>query len=347
MWRLPRQWLKPPGTLLIPLFVLTLASVSALVWLGWRFQEQERLVEAQRAQVHLEESADRLVTSLRSALAEAADRLTDASAPGPDGALLLVFRGSEVTAAPEGRLLYQPVNALPAPDTAVFAEAEMFEFLRAQPAEAARLYERLAAGSRDAAVQAGALLRLARVLRSEGRATESRAVWKRLTGMSAGVSVGGVPVQLAALLESGDSAAAVRGLREARWPLSRAQFEYFWERAAEPGSAPDAESLALSEAAARSWQQLVANPDAAPRGQEVLWAASRPWLVIWRAPAEERRAVLLANPEEWLRRAAKSAPTGIEYALVDAQGRTLAGQRSGAGRAAIRPAGETQLPWTV
>ena len=62
MMRLPRHWLKPPGSLLIALFLLTLVSVSALAWFSWRFLEQERLIEAQRGQQHLEETADGLVT---------------------------------------------------------------------------------------------------------------------------------------------------------------------------------------------------------------------------------------------------------------------------------------------
>ena len=45
----------------------------------------------------------------------------------------------------------------------------------------------------------------------------------------------------------------------------------------------------------------------------------------------------------------RAPASDIEYALVDAQGRTIAGKRSSpaAGRAAIRPAAETQLPWTI
>ena len=38
-------WLKPPATLFFILFLLTLVSVSALAWFGWRLFEQERLVD--------------------------------------------------------------------------------------------------------------------------------------------------------------------------------------------------------------------------------------------------------------------------------------------------------------
>jgi hypothetical protein len=43
-----REWLRPPRNLLIILFLLTLVSVSALAWFGWKLLEQERVVEAQR-----------------------------------------------------------------------------------------------------------------------------------------------------------------------------------------------------------------------------------------------------------------------------------------------------------
>src|ERR1051325_6665594 len=55
-----REWLKPPRKLLLILFLLTLVSVSALAWFGWRLLDQERMVEAQRTQERLEHAADRL-----------------------------------------------------------------------------------------------------------------------------------------------------------------------------------------------------------------------------------------------------------------------------------------------
>src|SRR2546430_17576216 len=76
-------WLKPPAGLLLILFSLTLVSVSALGWFGWKLLAQERLVEAQRAQERLEQDADRIVANLRGALAETGERLA-AQSPGKD-----------------------------------------------------------------------------------------------------------------------------------------------------------------------------------------------------------------------------------------------------------------------
>ena len=71
--------------------------------------------------------------------------------------------------APPGRLLYYPFPP-PEPDALAqtFAEGELFEFLVAQPEEALRAYQSLA-NSKDEPVRAGALLRIARVLRKLGR----------------------------------------------------------------------------------------------------------------------------------------------------------------------------------
>ena len=53
------EWLKPPRSLLLYLFLLTLASVSALSWCGWKLLTQERMVEAQHVEERLERAADR------------------------------------------------------------------------------------------------------------------------------------------------------------------------------------------------------------------------------------------------------------------------------------------------
>ena len=55
-----REWLKPPKSLLLILFLLTLVSVSALGWFGFKLLEQDRMVQAQQRQERLEQAADRI-----------------------------------------------------------------------------------------------------------------------------------------------------------------------------------------------------------------------------------------------------------------------------------------------
>src|SRR5689334_6157159 len=113
-----REWLKPPRSLLLYLFLLTLVSVSALAWFGWKLLTQERMVEAQRVEERLEQAADRITATLRGALAETGERV---AAPkwdppkwnaGPDEGLLVEIAGNNLTVSPPQRLLYWP-NAVP------------------------------------------------------------------------------------------------------------------------------------------------------------------------------------------------------------------------------------------
>src|SRR5436309_13311794 len=99
------EWHKPPAALLLILFSLTLVSVSALGWFGWRLLDQERLVEAQRTREALEQAADRIATKLRGALAETGDRL-GAPSPQTTGGTLLIVTDRSVS----GPLLYRPIT---------------------------------------------------------------------------------------------------------------------------------------------------------------------------------------------------------------------------------------------
>jgi len=104
-----REWLKPPRALLRILFLLTLVSVSALCWFGWKLTAQERLVEAQRRE-ELEQTADRITATLRGALAETGEHLRDSLAAPPEGGLLLPLNEND-RAAPAGRLSFSRARA--------------------------------------------------------------------------------------------------------------------------------------------------------------------------------------------------------------------------------------------
>jgi len=351
----PKEWLKPHSTLILFLFLLTLVSVSALGWFGWRLLDQERIVENERAQEALEQTADQAAGTLRGALAEAGERVGSwvtappAQAELRDG-LLLQLTDASFSTTPAGRLLYDPVPSteLEAPPS-TFAEGELLEFLQEQTADAAAWY-RHTAQSPNPAIRAGALLRLARVLRNSGQPASSRAVYAQLAGVS-GVRVAGVPPELAAreaqcelLTRRADAAALLDDLRNARWRLTRGQFEFYWAEASRlAGSVapPPAEALALSAAATLIWTARRSDP--APRGQQTAWVEGRPFFFMWRG-VPQARAVLITRPETILKQAA--AADGISLAAMDAEGRLLAGRRETKG-AAVRTAAENQLPWTL
>src|SRR6516225_1230253 len=192
-----REWLKPPRTLLLFLFLLTLVSVSALSWFGWTVLNQERMVEAQRLQQRVEQSADRIAATLRGTLAETGERLGAAAITPPDDSLLLFLENDRLSAMPANRLLYHPIASpgLEGPPAA-FAEGEAAEFLQPELEPALELYQRLA-DSPNPAIRAGALLREARVLRKMGQANRSRAIFRRLAGMP-GTAIAGTPADLVA-----------------------------------------------------------------------------------------------------------------------------------------------------
>jgi signal transduction histidine kinase len=325
-----REWLKPPKSLLLILVLLTLVSVSTVGWFGFKLLEQDRMVQAQRRQERLEQAADRIAATLRGTLAETGERLsawitTPPPAGKPEDGVLLTVDENSVTAYPTGRLLYYPApsNEPEAPPE-VFAQGELLEFLQAQPAKAADAYGALAE-SKNPAVRAGALLRLARVLAKLGRRDESRAAYTRLAAIT-GVRVAGAPAELVARHALGD-ASLRQDLLAGRWHLTRGQFEFYF------GGGPPEDRQALAEAAALAWNAT------GPRGNTTVWAGGHPFFVMWRTSGP-RRAVLVETP---------SFPVGeqVSCAAVDSEGRVVLGRRDRTDRAAIRPAAESQLPWTL
>jgi hypothetical protein len=198
----PSEWLKPPRSLLFALFLVTLVAVSALAWFGWRLLRQEQIVEAQRAQERLEQSADRIAATTREALAETGERLGNwaISTPAdirPDEGVLLILNGAALSAVPANRLLFSPTpsdgSEAPA-DT--FADGEVLEFQQREPSRALDWYRKLA-DSKSPAIKAGALMCLARAFRKSGHPEEARAAYTQLATQS-GTRIAGVPAELAA-----------------------------------------------------------------------------------------------------------------------------------------------------
>jgi signal transduction histidine kinase len=344
----PRAWLNPPRSLLLLLFLLTLLSVSAMALSGWRLLKQQRIVEEQHSQERVEEAADRLSAIVRGAIAEASERA--GSGLAASGELLLSLSPVSLDVPALGRLLYYPSQP-PEPDirAEAFTEAELFEFLVAQPNEALRAYQVLA-DSKDESIRAGALLRIARVLRNAGRKDESVAAYRKLGSLNA--IVAGVPAELVAKHALCDLLRNRRDIEEmkadllaARWRLSRGQFEFYWSEVGRLSGHPEpppAEGRLRAEIAAFVWDDRVNHPD--PRGNETVWFAGTPILLIWRGTPEERR-VLVTRPESLVGQSALAS--GVRYAFVDAEGRTLAGTKSVLGHSVIRTSAESELPWTL
>lgn len=340
----PGQWLRPPRTLLLALFFVTLMAVSALAWFGSSLLDQERVVEAQRAQERQEQAADRVAADAREALAETGERLSywllnPPSAGKPIEGVLLIARGNAISAIPQNRLLYQPAlegGPVEAPAEA-FAEGEAVEFQEGQMARAFEWYRHLA-DSPDPAVKAGALLRAARVLDKLQRDKEARVFWGRLATVT-DARVAGAPADLVARMALGEREKLQQDLLAGKWALSRGQFEFY---SGEDASNVPGEAAPLSEAVSDAWADL--SRDTSARGEKAVWVDGTSYLLIWHG-TPERRAILAARPEAVFRQIVQRQD--VTSALADAEGRLLLGKRGGIAHATVRTPSETRLPWTL
>jgi signal transduction histidine kinase len=350
-----REWFRPPRHLLTVLLLLTAASVSAVVWLGWKITQQESAVEAQRSRDRLEQAADRIVALLRASLAETGESLAAAAASShtlataPPQSVLLLLGPDGLSASPPGRLLYMPVadRRNDARDD-VFDAGEAAEIGRQQLDAAAELYRRLSQAP-DPARQAGALMRLARVRRKQGQLDEARAVYQRLARLE-GVRVAGVPADLVARhalcdlsREPADALQLQGELLDGRWQLTRGQFEFYHAEAVRMSGreTPVGERTGLTEAAVAAWEEWQRAPGT--RGQRTSWFDGRPWFTIGRSTAA-RQAVLIQSPESLL--STLPAERGVVCAWLDSEGRPVAGTRR-PGNGVMRLAAESQLPWSL
>jgi signal transduction histidine kinase len=235
--------LRAPHRLLSLFLVLTLVPAIALVWLGWRFLEQDGLGEERRVQEHREQAADLIVAALQQAITADEQRLGDPTnwpELAREDAVVIDTGPDSVETQPQNRLLYYPFSQpLPEASPDLFRSGEDDESpLQNYPA-ASEKFRKLAHAS-DAATRAGAMLRLARVERESGQPLAALNIYADLSGLK-GVAVRGAPADLVALharcmvlAELGHSEELRleaeqlhRELFAARWRLERSAFLFY------------------------------------------------------------------------------------------------------------------------
>ena len=379
-----RDWLRPPRHLVVLFLGIALVLVCTLAWLGWRLFQQDRALEEQRVQVRLEHAADVVAAELTGKLSSIEDQLAGLAAlPTPDlpasaeefaaqfshDAVVVVVSGDEMTAYPNGRLLYYPVTtSAPEPDASVFVQGEALEYRQRDLSGAARVYRRIAQ-SRDSAVRAGALLRLARTERKAGRLDAALAAYDDLTTLGS-TPVDGLPAELRArnarlaVLEQQqrtddlqrDAAALKRDLHAGRWRLTRAAYEF---HAAEVCRWIDCEQNSdTTEVVAR--QTLAAGAEwlwngrfaLAGDGHELTWLDEQPVLAVWHRSAERTVALVGGSihlTRDWLD---ALAPTlrrqNVRAAFSDVNGNQLTAPiDSEQELLATRAVADTRLPWSL
>jgi hypothetical protein len=147
----------PPRTLLAAIVGITVIPLGLLLWLGWRFLEQDRILERQQAQDRLERSADLVIGTVQRSVSAAEQRLATGAAEWPEGAVALTLERGRIEAHPRNRLAYvpHPPSALePPPET--FAEGEALEFRKRDHIGAIRMFSELAGSPGHGPFRAGA-----------------------------------------------------------------------------------------------------------------------------------------------------------------------------------------------
>ncbi len=339
-------WFRHPRVVLT-LFICLMATCGlALSWLGWQVLVQERSMEAQQRQERLESAADRAVAAVERAL----DHHEVEIAVRSDGT---------VEVAPAGRLAYLPVPAAAVAIPAdAFDETEAMEFGQKEFARVADAYQRLAEGA-NLEVRAGALVRLGRVLRKQGRWAEALKTYAELERMGT-ISVAGMPAGLVAraahcsvLEESGSPAGARRAafalweeLKAGKWVISKGTLETYLEEL--KTWAPDValpagweEKAALAEAAA--W----AFAEPSPSGRAGRLINGHTVSLSWQRSDGGWKG-RLAGPGYWRELWAKlERDTSVALRVAGPRGAVVHGNAAGGGLAALRPAAVTGLPWSV
>lgn len=356
--------------LVVLFLLLTFVPSTLLIVFGWRMLDQDRALALQQLQQQREQAADLVATSLQQSLAAAEQSLHDPAGiealPASQDSVAIVFDAAGVRAFPEDRLVFYPVSSpgAEAPDR-VFATAETLEYRQHDSAGAATRYDELSRSS-NAAIRAGALIRLARIRREIGQDAAALDIYERIAAMS-GVAVDGIPADLMArwarcdLLAGARRAAKLKGeasalygdLATGKWRLDRTSYELHAGDARRwlgIEADPDSElqtRIALSTAVDnlwRRWRDMAGDEQPQPT-REVMAAGGTQWTVL-SAGQEDRLEALVAGPSfidlQWL---------GPVRALVRSQGLRVALRNpttpGDGGEESRQFAVDTGLPWTV
>lgn len=392
---------RSPRHLLALFLGTTFVLLTALGWLGWQSLQQDRRVEAQLVLDRLESATELVAAQIRQNLIDIEEQLNRLSVLPADAleraasgysnalghdALVVVFEGQRVLAYPPHRLVYYPT--LPAATEAPpdrFTYGEGLEFKDRDFTGATAYFDRLARTSDDAAVRAGALLRLARNQRKAGQSDAALDTYAALATLS-GTSLGGWPADLRArktrcdLLEqlgrrellAAEAATLYADLHTGRWPLARSTFAFLTSEvrrwlagtelpgpgANQPGATSGSYDVALALAANvdllwERWQRDRNTADMlGTRGSVV--SRDHSTALLWRGTTN--RVVALVSGPGFLDHHVVEPMRGllerhgVGLMLEDGEGQTVLSYRTAGGSDApyvFRTMAETRLPWSL
>ena len=353
-------WSRGSRRLTLLFLAVLVPPAITLIWLGAQLVEQDRNLWRQRDLERRQATANAVALTMKQSLAEAENWPKDRGVP--EGALRIVITQSELRTEPAGRALWLPVSPpIPSAGSREFAAAEASEF-QGSAQKALLRYQGLAQ-SPEPAVQAGALLRIARVYRNGGRLDEALRTYRKLANIPR-IAIEDVPADLEArraacglLDESGRRAELAREagsleadflagrwtLDQAAWELTAAQIAH-WTGHAVP---VPAERKALSEAAGWLWEQARTLDSSGRRNIDM---SGTPVTMVWRTTASETTAVAIAPSllRAWAKVATGSLKTADQLSLIADSGQVVTGGKPASDATAVRRTSvETGLPWTL
>jgi len=309
------------------------------VWSGWRLVTQQRELDARQTRQEAEAAADALAADIRDALAEQGDRLSarlgDASAAtGSSGFVVVTRAGDGWRVETTGRLPFLPWLDGAISVNEAFADAEAAEFKAGSLDIAIERY-RVLARHTDPSLRAGALVRLARVLRKRGDTEGALAAAAALVALGS-QDTDGIPAALAgldaqrlALSQRGETEEARRVADDIRqrldagaWPLDRGTAEFYRD---EVSNAPRPDAWLLAAALSEAWSAH-GGPALPARGLVVLAPSGRPAIVAWRATAS-MAALDVAFSDRFL---SSVTHDRVQWRLADADDHQVAGETSAA-----------------
>jgi signal transduction histidine kinase len=351
---------------------VVLPPAVALVWLGLRLLEHDRASIKQRDGDRREAAADTVTRLVQASLSDVERSLAGGAVPAGVVRVRITSRAIEVE--PSRSLLWVPVSAgLAESPSHPFEEAERDEFRRQEDQGRAR-YAALAR-SLDPDVRAGALVRLARLARRQGRTDDALNAYRELLSIRT-VAITGSPADLVARRMicdtlagagrssdlAGEASTLSRDFIRGVWMLDRAA----WELAAAdirqwttlPAVSP--EQIAVASAIDSFHAQWPSLAQAAAAGWRIVDADAPAITVLWRGTPSDVTvaAVGPSTVATWLRSAeARALPQAIRLAATTERGLSLSegGPESAPGlrpemiepRTVRRLPTETNLPWVL
>jgi signal transduction histidine kinase len=358
---------------------LVLLISLTLGWLGWRLLMQEEALQKQQVESRIEQRADAMLAAFLRRVAETDAWLnridtslsTEAAVGGPAAAGILVrFSKAGVETRPAQSLLYSPAPpSTESFDSSLFALAQRLEF-QASDLNAARAALATLTESKDLAVRAEALLRLARVLAKRGETVEALATYSKLANENR-MSLTDAPYALLSrlarceLLEASQQHAAARqeagalieALESGTWTISKET--YAWYSAAarkvagEPAqSHPPIEKLAVASAVEAAWDewQIFQRSGSRSLTKHVPSSAETPVLTFLNANPERMAALIFAGDAvRVLVLEPDSQDIGdLQVSLVEERGQSIFGtHNSGGPLQTSRTLSAAGVPWQL